>query len=128
MNAAVADTSLFIANESGRALDWERVPERVFVSIVTFAELRAGVLAADAPAVRARRLATLESVQRLQPLPIDERVAEAWAILRLALRDAGVRLKSNDAWIAATALSLGVPLLTQDGDFDGVPGLAVVRV
>ena len=128
MIGAVADTSLFIANESGRALDWRRVPERLFVSIVTFAELRAGVLAADAPALRARRLATLERVQRLQPVPIDERVAEAWAVLRLELRDAGVRLKANDAWIAATALSLGLPLLTQDGDFNGVPGLTVVRV
>ena len=128
MTAAVADTSLFIATESGRSLDWGRVPEHVFVSIVTFAELRAGVLAADTPALRARRLATLERVQRLQPLPIDEGVAEAWASLRLALREAGVRLRANDAWIAATALSLGLPLVTQDGDFDGVPGLAVVRV
>jgi len=128
VTGAVADTSLFIANESGRALDSRRVPERLFVSIVTFAELRAGVLAADAPALRARRLATLERVQRLQPVPIDERVAEAWAVLRLELREAGVRLKANDAWIAATALSLGLPLLTQDGDFNGVPGLTVVRV
>jgi predicted nucleic acid-binding protein len=34
----------------------------------------------------------------------------------------------NGAWIAATAIALGVPLVTQDADFDGVPGLDVVRV
>ena len=128
MNAAVADTSVFIATETGRPLDWERVPERLYVSIVTIAELRAGVLAAEAPRDRARRLATLERVQQLQAVPIDDRIAEAWAVLRLALRDAGVRMKANDAWIAATALSLGVPLLTQDADFGGVPGLTVLRV
>jgi predicted nucleic acid-binding protein len=34
----------------------------------------------------------------------------------------------NDSWIAATAMSLGVPVVTQDADYDGVPGLQVIRV
>jgi predicted nucleic acid-binding protein len=34
----------------------------------------------------------------------------------------------NDSWIAATAISLGVPVVTQDDDYIIVPGLIVVHV
>jgi predicted nucleic acid-binding protein len=124
----LADTSLFVANESGRAIAWERVPEAVRISIVTVAELRAGVLAAADLETRAKRLATLDRALRIEAVPIDEVVAAAWATLRVALRDVGKRMKDSDAWIAATAIALGVPLVTQDAGFDGVPGLEVVRV
>jgi predicted nucleic acid-binding protein len=32
-----------------------------------------------------------------------------------------------DRWIAATALRLGIPLVSNDGIFDGVPGLVVEK-
>lgn len=34
----------------------------------------------------------------------------------------------NDSWIAATAVVHGLPVVPQDGDFDGVPGLDVIRL
>jgi predicted nucleic acid-binding protein len=34
----------------------------------------------------------------------------------------------NDSWIAATALALSVPLVTQDADFPDLDGLDVIRV
>lgn len=34
----------------------------------------------------------------------------------------------NDSWIAATAMALDVPIVTQDGDFPTLPELAVIRV
>ena len=128
MTKGLADTSLFIAREAGRALHQKRIPEHLAVSVVTAAELRAGVLVADEVAIRAARLRTLEFVRGLDPLPIDESVAEAWALLRVSLRAAGVRMKANDAWIAATALAHGLPVVTQDADFNGVPGLSVIKV
>ncbi len=128
MTRGLVDTSVFIARETGRHIEHGDVPEELAVSVVTAAELRAGVLGASDLATRARRLVTLELVLAMLPLPIDAPVAEAWAELRVALRDAGRKMKANDAWIAATALALGVPVVTQDGDFDAVPGLAVIRV
>ena len=55
-------------------------------------------------------------------------VANAWARLRLALRDAGVRMPVNDSWIAATAMALGVPIVTQDDDFPTLAELTVMHV
>lgn len=128
MTTGIADTSVFIASESGRALATDLIPDAIGVSIITIAELHAGVLAADETEIRARRLATLTRANELDPLPIDNRVAEAWARLRVGLRDAGRRMPVNDSWIAATALAHGVPIVTQDDDYDDVPGISVIRV
>jgi predicted nucleic acid-binding protein len=128
VSAAVADTSLLIAIESGRRLRDMPLPDRLTVSVITIGELRAGVLAAGDLDERDRRLATLSSALALDPVPIDGPVADAWARLRVELRDAGRRMPVNDSWIAATAMSLGVPVVTQDADYDGVPGLQVIRV
>ena len=34
----------------------------------------------------------------------------------------------NDSWIAATAMTLGVPVVTQDKDYVELDGLSVIRV
>jgi len=124
----LADTSIFIAHESGRPLRADMLPDRLAVSVITVGELRAGVLAAADLATRDRRLATLTAVLALGPVPVDDDVAAAWARLRVALRDLGRRMAVNGSWIAATAIALGVPLVTQDDDHVDVPGLRVIRV
>ncbi len=128
MTRGIADTSVFIARASGRPMAEERLPDELGISVITIGELRAGVLAAGDVDARDRRLATLSDALTLEAVPIDQRVAEAWARLRLALRDLGQRMPVNDSWIAATAISLGMPLVTQDEDDVDLPGLAVIRV
>ncbi len=78
--------------------------------------------------VRDRRLATLTEVLAMQAVPVDDNVAAAWARLRVMLRDRGRRMPVNDSWIAATALALTVPVVTQDDDYPDLPGLTVLRV
>jgi predicted nucleic acid-binding protein len=128
VSRALVDTSVFVAHESGRRLDAEAMPDELAVSAITIGELRAGVLMAASVAARDQRLRTLESALGHEPIPVDEQVATQWARLRVELREAGRRMGVNDSWIAATALAHGLPLVTQDGDFDDTPGLAVVRV
>jgi hypothetical protein len=119
---------MFIARESGRALDETALPDELAVSVITIGELRAGVLAAADLRTRSRRLATLTMALELGPFPVDAGVADAWAELRVRLRDAGARMPVNDSWIAATAMSLGVPVVTQDDDFVALEDLSVIRV
>jgi predicted nucleic acid-binding protein len=124
---ALADTSLFIAQERERPLSGPP-PRRIAVSVVTIGELRLGVLVADDGRTRARRLETLSRAESLEPLPIDDRVAHAWAALRLALRDQGKRMPLNDSWIAATAMAHRIPVVSQDADYDDLPGVEVIRI
>ena len=91
MSRGLLDTSVFIAREE-RDLGTARIPDEVAVSVVTYGELRAGVLAATDLTVRSRRLSTLQTVADLEPLPIDTAVADAWATLRLLLAEAGRRV------------------------------------
>ena len=128
MSRGIADTSLFIAGESGRPLAEADLPDELAISVITIGELRAGVLAAVDVETRDRRLATLSEALALDPLPVDQAVAEAWARLRVLLRDMQRRMPVNDSWIAATAMSLAVPVVTQDEDYVEVAGLKIVRV
>lgn len=128
MSRGLADTSVFIARESGRPLDAAALPDELAVSVITVGELRAGVLVADEVQTRDRRLSTLAEVLRLEPLPVDRTVADAWARLRVALRDAGQRMPVNDSWIAATAMGLKVPLVTQDEGYYELEDLTIIQV
>ncbi len=123
MSRGLGDTTLFIARETNRPLDSAALPEEIGVSVITIGELRAGVLAAADVETRDRRLATLTQALAMQPIPVDDQVADSWAKL-----DSAQRMPVNDSWIAATAMSLGVPVVTQDEDYVELPGLAVIKV
>lgn len=67
----------------------------------------------------------------LEALPVDADAARMWARLRIHLAETGRRVPANNLWIAAIAAAQGLPIITQDDDFDplnGVAGLTVVRV
>lgn len=131
MSAGVLDTSVFIANETGRPLNAALIPNEVATTVVTLAELTAGVLAAGTSEVRAQRLATLDTIADVTALPVDEEAARMWARMRVHLAETGGRVRVNDLWIAAISASRGLPVVTQDGNFDalvGVGDLVVIRV
>jgi predicted nucleic acid-binding protein len=124
----LADTSVFIARESGRPIQASLLPDELAVSIITIGELRAGVLAARDVTTRDMRLATLTAAMTLDPIAIEDDVAAQWARLRVLLRDSGQRMPVNDSWIAATAMALQVPIVTQDDDYINLAELPVIRV
>ncbi|TLF77319.1 type II toxin-antitoxin system VapC family toxin [Nocardia cyriacigeorgica] len=125
---AIADTSIFIGLEAQRydsslfeAYEWG-------VSVITLGELRLGVINARDPESAARRLSTYQLAQRFEPIGIDEMVSETWALLVSRLRAAGRKAPINDSWIAATALAHEIPVVTQDADYDHMPGLQVIKL
>ena len=128
VSRGLADTSIFIAREARRPILEESIPEELAVSVITIGELRAGVLAAPDIATRDQRLSTLEAAQMLRCVPVDEAVAAVWARLRVILRDRRLAMPINDSWIAATAMALGVAVVTQDRDFPSLQELDVIRV
>ncbi|MGN6277083.1 MAG: PIN domain-containing protein [Solirubrobacterales bacterium] len=130
-SVGLLDTSAVIALEEGRFLREGALPDRTVISIITVAELRAGVLVASDIETRDRRLATLERISEAAVFPIDHRVAGTWAGMRAYLAAARKRVSVNDLWIAATAAANRMPVVTQDRDFyalSGVNGLTVIEV
>ena len=125
---ALLDTSFFVATESGRHLGEMDGVTHTEVSVVTLAELTVGVLMAD-DGHRSARLATLSAVESTwDPLPIDAEVARQFAQIAAALRAGGRRVPILDALVAATAIVEQIPVVTQDNDYEAIPGVEVIRV
>jgi predicted nucleic acid-binding protein len=123
----LADTSVFVAQETGRKLG--DLPEKIAVSVITAAELELGVLRAQDTDTRARRIATLSRVRSAYSLlPIDAQTASCFARIAAHELDAGRKLRRHDAWIAATALRHDVAVVTQDDDFSAFSSVEVIRV
>ena len=64
-------------------------------------------------------------------IPVDSAVANAWTQMRTYLVASGRSVNANDIWIAATAASREIPVVTWDRDFyalSGVAGLTVIEV
>jgi predicted nucleic acid-binding protein len=125
---ALADTSVLIGLEASR-FDARRFDDFEWgISVVTLGELRLGVLQARDPAAASRRLSTYQLAQRFEAIAVEEAVSEAWALLVSQLREAGRKVPINDSWIAATAVAHGVPIVTQDSDYDAMPAVEVIKI
>jgi len=127
LSRAVADTSVFIARESGRPLG--DLPDEIAVSVITAAELELGVLRARDQSTRATRLATLSRVRAEYPLlEIDAPTASCFARIADEQLSAGRRLRRHDTWIAATAMRHQAAVVIQDADFTEFESVDVIRV
>ncbi len=101
--------------------------------VVTCTIVRGELLFGIGKLPEGRRRAELEETghQFLASLlcePVPERAGDFYAVIKRARQQHGLSLDENDLWIAATALSLDATLVSRDGDFAGIDGLAVVAV
>lgn len=102
------------------------VPTELCISAITHAELLYGL----AKRPKATKLANTVSalLARLQSLAWDENAAARYAEIRCALEKKGSIIGAMDMLIAAHAVSLGLPLVTNNvREFRRVPGLVVEK-
>lgn len=97
---------------------------RLNVSIITVGELMTWARRRNAPT---RRLRGIEDFLReVETLPVDDRVANAFARLRSEQLDSGRLTPSTDLWIAATAIAHRMTLVTHNTrDYESIPGLSL---
>ena len=108
------------AREDGRPLG--ELPDRVAISVITIGELQFGVLNASDDDIRARRADTLALARAADPIPVSEAVMVTWARLSPTAAPPACTVSSSftDALIAATAVEHGLPVVTQDGDYERI--------
>jgi len=125
----VIDTGVYSADLSETALIAVYEPIIVgrpaFLSFQTVAELHFGALRRNWGAARMRKLDA--KIAAAQVVHSGEDLVATYAHLRaecVRLGHAlGQREHDADRWIAATALRLGIPLVSNDRIFEGAPGL-----
>ncbi|MGI9016877.1 MAG: PIN domain-containing protein [Euzebya sp.] len=105
------------------------VGQQVGLAPQTVAELRYGALVAGWGHGRRQRLES--AIAATTVIPMSDKLMTVVAELRYACRRVGHplanRAHTNDLWIAACAIDSNAPLLTADGIFQDVPGLAHLR-
>lgn len=91
---------------------------RAFVAAMTIGELAMGAAAADdADEYAIRRHTLLRVRERFDVIALTGDIAERYGELVARLRRDGLRPPTADSLIAATAMSEGLPVVTQDADF-----------
>jgi tRNA(fMet)-specific endonuclease VapC len=96
-----------------------------FICFQTAAELRYGALRRGWGEVRMRKLEA--RINEAETVHSGPELVLAYARLRVDCERIGHALHQRDhdadRWVAATALRLGIPLVSHDGIFKDVPGL-----
>jgi predicted nucleic acid-binding protein len=101
-------------------LNRQLLPDEWAISTVTMAELAAGPHATSDPTERARRQERLQRVEAtFNPLPFDAAAARAYGRIYAAVVAFGRKARGRravDLLVAATALSVELPLYTRNAD------------
>jgi predicted nucleic acid-binding protein len=111
VSRGVLDTSILIAT------DVDPIPGELAISIVSLAELQFGVLIAKDEQARGARLSRLSAIQRrFDPLPVDDAVADSYALLAARTVQIGrqPRARVMDLLIAATAHAHNAAVYTRN--------------
>jgi|SRR5579885_740722 tRNA(fMet)-specific endonuclease VapC len=129
MSDAVIDTNVvsFLFKRDTRAELYKRhlLGVRPVVSFMTVAELEKWALIRNWG--EARKAKMREHLRNFIVHPFDRALCIKWAEVSASARSKGRPIGCADAWIAATAILHGIPLITDNrGDFSGVEGLSVI--
>lgn len=96
----------------------------VGIVFVTVAEMYYGAEKRSWGEKRRRQLE--EHLRNFVVLPYSNEIAKIYARVVVERERVGRPISWPDAWIAATALGYRLPLVTHDGDFDGITGLQLI--
>ena len=70
------------------------------------------------------RLDRFRASPRVRTVALDEETAHRYSEIVAYLRQAGTPIPTNDVWIAASAMQLGLRVVTTDSHFERVPQVA----
>lgn len=102
-----------------KAIDWVTTQdeESLYVSVLTFGEIRKGVSRLPDSRRRSELSAWLDSVIErydARALPIDKATAISWGDLKSGLESKGIVLPAIDSLIAATAIEHNLTFVTRN--------------
>ena len=129
MSALLIDTNVYSGFMRGeqRAVRTLRAAHEIHLPLIVLAELLAGFAAGARPQKNRDELARFMASPRVQVLKPDEKTAQHYADVFIALRKQGTPIPTNDLWIAALARQHRLPLLSFDAHFGSVPGLVLAN-
>lgn len=96
------------------------------ISLITIAELRLWTKISQWGTQRQQEF-EIWLKQNFLSLPVDDQLAQRWAIIMMSRRTIGRPIEAHDAWIAATAWQHNFPLVTHNPkDFQHIENIQVI--
>lgn len=95
--------------------------EEIGASTIVLSELYRGLMLTQ----EMTREETMAKYEWVEPIPFTDETAAEAAEIYVELRADGEMINRSDIYIAATARSLGVPLVVADDHFDSIDGLDI---
>ena len=127
MKKILLDSNAYARYLSGdeRAISILAQAEIVHMSVFVLGELFAGFKAGGKEKENRRQLDRFLMKSTVTVLEATKETAEAFGLIKAALKKAGTPIPINDVWVAAHALETGSELVTFDAHFLSVPGLRI---
>jgi tRNA(fMet)-specific endonuclease VapC len=127
--AVIVDTDVvsFLFKGDTRAYEYRQhlQSKTLAISFMTVAELYQWAYSRNWGEQRLARLE--ERLRAYVVVPYDGELCKQWAMICVERRRMGSPISVQDAWIAATALRHGCPLVTHNrSDFANITGLTVI--
>ena len=66
--------------------------------------------------------------EQMKVLNVDMEIAKTYGKIKSVLKSKGHPIPENDIWIAATALTANLSLVTADSDFENIPDLLIEKM
>lgn len=118
-----ADTCIYLIKKAA-GMSPKSALQDCYISVIVLGELEYGVANSHANRREQNRQALLDFLSAVQALPITESVSETYGHVRAKLKKQPIG--PNDTWIAAHALDLQLPLITNNiREFSRVPDLII---
>jgi tRNA(fMet)-specific endonuclease VapC len=129
MSTVLLDTNIvsYLFKGDTRAVSYapHLLDQELAIPMMTVAELFQWAGMRNWGAVRLQQLEAM--LQTYTILPNDVETCRHWAGVRVARHNVGHPISPQDAWIAASALRYGLPLVTHNSyDFQKIPGLIII--
>ena len=123
------DTNAYVALKRGdpHVAELVRSCEALYVSIIVLGELYFGFHDGSRRRQNLSELALFLSHPYVSIAFLSQTTADRFGRIATQLKRAGTPIPTNDIWIAAQAMELGVEVISFDAHFGRVPGLVIVN-
>ena len=128
MNGNILDTNVIIrllnGSEAVRAVVDDL--DRIYIPAIVIGELLFGAEKSQKREINRKNY--LDFCAPYPVLDVTQRVAAEYGRIKCALQSHGKIIPENDMWLAATAISNDMVIITQDKHFEQIEGLTLIKL
>ena len=103
-----------------------RRSQEVWIPFIVLGELRGGFASGNRQSANEQQLERFLAAPAVHVLLADEASSNWYGDLFSRLRGHGIRIPTNDIWIAALSIQHNLPIYSRDRHFQMVPGVQLV--